>query len=100
MLLTGEFIPARRALELGLVNRVVPAGELDATFESLADRIAAMSPLVIRTGKRAFYEIDGLDEPAAYARAVSIMTENALYGDAQEGISAFLQKRPPRWSGS
>jgi enoyl-CoA hydratase/carnithine racemase len=100
MLLTGEPIPASRALELGLVNRVVPAGELDATIESLANRIEAMSPLVIRTGKRAFYAIEGLDEPEAYARAVPIMTENALYGDAQEGISAFLQKRAPRWSGS
>ncbi len=59
-----------------------------------------MSPLVVRTGKRAFYAIEGLDEPQAYDLAVPIMTENALYRDAQEGISAFLQKRPPRWSGS
>jgi enoyl-CoA hydratase/carnithine racemase len=100
MLLTGAPIPARRALELGLVNRVVPDGELDATIQALADTIAGMSPLVIRTGKRAFYEIEGLDEREAYARAVPIMTENALCHDAQEGISAFLQKRPPRWSGS
>jgi enoyl-CoA hydratase/carnithine racemase len=100
MLLTGEPISARRALELGLVNRVVPAKNLDSTIETIADTIAGMSPLVILTGKRAFREIDGLDEPEAYARAVPIMTENALYQDAQEGISAFLQKRPPRWSGS
>lgn len=100
MLLTGAPISARRGHELGLVNRVVPAGELDATVQSLARTIAGMSPLVIRTGKRAFYEIEGLDESAAYARAVPIMTENVLCHDAQEGISAFLQKRPPRWSGS
>jgi len=100
MLLTGAPIPARRALELGLINRVVPGEELDATIQALADTIAAMSPLVIQTGKRAFYEIDGLDEREAYARAVPIMTENALCQDAQEGISAFLQKRPPLWSGS
>ena len=100
MLLTGEPITARRALELGLVNRVVPIGELDATIQSLADTIIAMSPLVIRTGKRAFYAIEGLDERAAYARAVPIMTENALLPDAQEGITAFLEKRAPRWPGS
>lgn len=100
MLLTGAPIDARRALELGLINRVVPAGELDAAIRSLAETIAGMSPLVIRTGKRAFYEIEGLDESKAYAHAVPIMTENALCHDAQEGISAFVQKRPPRWSGS
>jgi enoyl-CoA hydratase/carnithine racemase len=59
-----------------------------------------MSPLVIRTGKRAFYEIEDLDEAAAYEKAVPIMTENALFHDAQEGIDAFLRKRPPRWSGT
>ena len=59
-----------------------------------------MSPLVIRTGKKAFYEIEGLDEPAAYEKAVPIMTENALFHDAQEGIDAFLRKRPPQWSGT
>ncbi len=100
MLLTGAPITARRALELGLVNRVVAADELDSTIQELAETIAGMSPLVIRTGKRAFREIEGLDEPEAYARAVPIMTENALYQDAQEGISAFLEKRTPRWSGS
>jgi enoyl-CoA hydratase/carnithine racemase len=100
MLLTGMPITARRAVELGLINRVVPADQLDSAVEELAGTIAGLSPLVIRTGKRAFYEIDGLDEREAYDRAVPIMTENALAGDAQEGISAFLEKRPPRWSGS
>jgi enoyl-CoA hydratase/carnithine racemase len=99
MLLTGEPIPARRALELGLVNRVVPAPELDAAVKYLTDKIAGMSPFVIGTGKRAFYEIEGLAEPDAYAKAVPVMTGNALHADAQEGISAFLQKRTPRWTG-
>jgi enoyl-CoA hydratase/carnithine racemase len=98
MLFTGAPITAQRACELGLVNRVVAAGELDATIKSFTDTIAAMSPAIIRTGKRAFYAIDGLDEPAAYEMAVPIMTENALHPDAQEGIDAFLHKRPPRWS--
>jgi enoyl-CoA hydratase/carnithine racemase len=100
MLLTGAPISARRAVELGLINRVVAAEELDSAVQGFAETIAAMSPLVIRTGKRAFYDIEGLDETEAYARAEPIMTENALYQDAQEGISAFLEKRPPRWSGS
>jgi enoyl-CoA hydratase/carnithine racemase len=100
MLLTGEPITAGRALELGLVNRVVPTSELDQAIAQLTGRITSMSPLVIGTGKRAFYEIEGLDEASAYARAVPIMTCNALYDDAREGITAFLQKRAAKWAGS
>jgi enoyl-CoA hydratase/carnithine racemase len=100
MLLTGAPINARRAYELGLVNRVVASDDLDVTIKIYTDTITAMSPLVIRTGKRAFYEIEGLDEPAGYEKAVPIMTENALFHDAREGIEAFLRKRPPRWSGT
>ncbi len=100
MLLTGEPIPAGRALELGLVNRVVPSGEMDAVIAQWTGIVLSMSPLVVRTGKHAFYEIEGLDEAAAYGRAVPIMTSNALYSDAQEGISAFLQKRAARWTNS
>jgi enoyl-CoA hydratase/carnithine racemase len=100
MLLTGSPITARRALELGLVNRVVPNADLDLEVKSFTDSIKAMSPLVIRIGKRAFYEIQELDEPAAYARAVPVMTGNARCNDAHEGISAFLEKRPPHWSGT
>lgn len=99
MLLTGEPIPASRAMELGLVNRVVPIEGLDEAVKSLTDRIASMSPHVIGIGKRAFYELEGLDEAEAYHRAVPIMTANAMADDAQEGISAFLQKRPPQWTG-
>jgi enoyl-CoA hydratase/carnithine racemase len=100
MLLTGTPISARRALELGLVNRVVSTSDLDIEIKSLTDAIVAMSPLVIRTGKRAFYDIEGRPEQDSYERAVPIMTQSALFGDAQEGITAFLRKRPPRWSGS
>ncbi|WP_406694999.1 enoyl-CoA hydratase [Singulisphaera sp. Ch08] len=99
MLLTGAAISAERALALGLVNRVVPAGELDAAIRELTGAILAMSPLAIRLGKRAFYELRDLDEPAAYARAVEVMTDNALRHDAQEGITAFLQKRKAVWTG-
>jgi enoyl-CoA hydratase/carnithine racemase len=100
MLLSGAPIPARRAFELGLVNRVVPSSELDAAIKSLTDTILAMSPLVLRIGKKAFYDLRGLDEADAYDQAVPIMLENALCHDAQEGIAAFLQKRQPSWSGT
>jgi enoyl-CoA hydratase/carnithine racemase len=97
MLLTAAPISARRALELGLVNRVVPGHELDAAVRSLADAILSMSSHVLGLGKRAFYELQGLDEATAYERATGIMVDNALCHDAQEGISAFFQKRAPQW---
>jgi enoyl-CoA hydratase/carnithine racemase len=97
MLMTGASISARRALELGLVNRVVPAFELDGAVQSLVDTILSLSPRVLGLGKRAFYQLQGLDEGAAYAQGTDIIVANAQIGDAREGISAFLQKRPPRW---
>ena len=99
MLLTGRPIPALRALELGLVNRVAPAAALDAAVQEFIDAILASSPLTVRLGKRAFYEQLALDEAAAYERAVAVMTENALSHDAQEGMRAFLQKRNAVWTG-
>jgi len=99
MLLTGVPISAHRALELGLVNRVVSKADLDQTVKGFTDTIASMSPLVIRTGKKAFYAIEGQDEAAAYDTAMPIMVENALFHDAQEGIDAFLRKRSPNWLG-
>ena len=99
MLLTGSPISAERALEVGLVNRVVPANQLDTVIQELTDAIIASSPLTIRIGKRAFYDQLNLDEAAAYERATRVMTDNAVKRDAQEGISAFLQKRPAQWTG-
>ena len=99
MLLTGRPISARRAFELGLVNRVVPADQLDAAVQEYVDAILASSPLTVRLGKAAFYEQLALDEASAYERATAVMTDNALRRDAQEGIAAFLHKRPPRWAG-
>ncbi len=100
MLLTGEAISAERALQLGLVNRVVPALELDAAVQHYVDALLASSPHVLRLGKRAFYQHLSLDEAAAYERATTVMTRNALCRDAQEGMAAFLQKRPPAWTGT
>lgn len=97
MLLTGKPISAQRAWELGLVNRVVPAEGLDAAVLEYANAIRASSPLTVRLGKAAFYELLPLTESAAYERASEVMTRNALCHDAQEGIDAFLGKRQPEW---
>jgi enoyl-CoA hydratase/carnithine racemase len=98
MLLTGHPISARRAYELGLVNRVVPADQLDAAVSELTSAIIASSAMTVRLGKTAFYDLLHLDEAGAYDRATCIMTENAVRPDAQEGMQAFLQKRPARWT--
>jgi enoyl-CoA hydratase/carnithine racemase len=99
MLFTGQPISAQRALELGLVNRVVPADRLDEAVRQLTDAILASSPLPVRLGKAAFYDQLALDEATAYVRATAVMTDNALRRDAQEGIAAFLGKRLPQWTG-
>ena len=99
MLLTGISISADRALELGLINRVVPVEDLDKAIQEFTIPILASSPMTIRMGKQAFYKQLNMDEPSAYECATKVMTENAIKHDAQEGISAFLQKRPANWTG-
>jgi len=99
MLLTGEMVDAKTAAEWGLVNRVVPAAELANETRKLAKRIADASSLVVAIGKQAYYTQIDLDQPKAYAYAKEVMTMNSLSADAQEGISAFLEKRPPCWKG-
>ena len=99
MLLTGCPIDARTAAEWGLVNRVVAADALETETRSLADRIASASGYTVATGKQAFYTQIDLDQHKAYAYAKEVMTTNALADDAQEGIGAFLEKRPPCWKG-
>jgi enoyl-CoA hydratase/carnithine racemase len=97
MLLTGNAISAQEALAAGLVNRVVPGDRLEEEAMKLARQIAGVSPAIISLGKRAFYEQIALDRPAAYAAAEKVMVKNALEDDAQEGMQAFLEKRPPKW---
>jgi enoyl-CoA hydratase/carnithine racemase len=99
MLFTGDLIDAATAREWGLVNRVVPADELDAATEDLAHRIIRASPYVIALGKRAFYAQEGCDERQAYGLACGVMVENAQAPDAAEGMRAFLEKRAPVWTG-
>jgi enoyl-CoA hydratase/carnithine racemase len=99
MLLTGKTISAQQALAWGLVNRVVAADRLDAAIKEFTDAICTSSSLTIRIGKQAFYDQLALDEASAYERATEVMTGNALCSDAQEGMSAFVQKRRPAWTG-
>jgi enoyl-CoA hydratase/carnithine racemase len=98
MLLTGTPIPAREAERIGLVNRVVPPGRLDAETLALARQIADASGDTLRLGKRAFYEQLTHDRPEAYRIAQSVMVKNVGAADAQEGMRAFLEKRPPQWT--
>ncbi len=99
MLLTGELFDARTAHAWGLVNGVVPAGELDAAVQRFTDIILARSPAAIRLGKEAFYQ--QVDRPlaAAYEVASETMACNLLLEDAAEGMDAFLQKRQAAWRG-
>ncbi len=99
MLMTGDVIDPATAAEWGLINMVVPAAELETTTRKLAGKIANASSLTVALGKEAFYAQIDLDQPKAYAYAKEVMSMNALAEDAQEGISAFLGKRQPCWTG-
>jgi enoyl-CoA hydratase/carnithine racemase len=99
MLVTGDFIDADTALRYGLVNRVVPAGELDRAVADLASRIASKSPVAVAAGKRLFYRQRDLDLGAAYDTATETMACNMMAEDVGEGIDAFMQKRRPVWKG-
>ncbi len=99
MLLTGDGIDARTAAEWGLVNRVVSADRLGAETRQLAGRIGEASDLVVALGKQAYYAQIDLDQPKAYAYAREVMSMNSLANDAQEGMSSFLEKRTPHWTG-
>ena len=99
MLLGGEMIDARSAVAHGLINRAVPDPDLEGAVADLAAGIIGKSPLTLKIGKEAFYrQIEmGLEE--AYAYASEVMTTNMLARDAEEGIDAFIEKRPPTWEG-
>ncbi|WP_344390528.1 enoyl-CoA hydratase-related protein, partial [Dietzia cercidiphylli] len=99
MLLTGETIDAATAVEWGLVNEAVPADRLRARVDELATRIADASPLTLQIGKQAFYRQIDLPQGEAYREMAETMATNAVTCDAQEGMTAFLDKRAPQWRG-
>ena len=99
MLLLGEMLEAGAARDYGLVNRVVPADHVMHEAMSMAETIASKSPLTVAIGKEAFYRQLELDLSGAYDYAADVMVRNMLARDAEEGINAFIEKRPPRWEG-
>jgi enoyl-CoA hydratase/carnithine racemase len=97
MALSGDVIDARTALDWGLVNRVVPPGQLDSAVQDLLERVTRGSALGKGIGKQALYAQIDLDQPKAYAYAIEVMAATSQLPDAREGMRAFLDKRKPRW---
>lgn len=100
LLLTGDAIDAAEAYRIGLINRVVPDGELHAATETLAARIAAKSPSTVAIGKAAYRRQRDLSPVEAYEHTAAVMVDNLATADAAVGIGAFLEKRTPTWAGT
>jgi len=98
MLLTGEMIDAEHAARIGLINRVIDPGRECGEAMALARRIASKSSYTVKIGKEAFYRQAEMSLAAAYRYASEVMVENMMARDAEEGICAFVDKRPPRWT--
>jgi enoyl-CoA hydratase/carnithine racemase len=97
MLLTGEPVPAAEARTIGLLNRVVPAGQERDAAIALAQKVALKSAYTVKLGKEAFYRQIEMSLADAYRYAAEVMTENMMARDAEEGIGAFIEKREPKW---
>ncbi|HUQ26233.1 MAG TPA: enoyl-CoA hydratase [Burkholderiales bacterium] len=95
MLLTGEPIGAAKALEWGLVNKVVPPQELDAAVAELAKNLAAKPPATVAAGKRAFYQQMDLGLAKAYELASGVIASSFAHEEGKSGMDAFIEKRPP-----
>ncbi|MEX0969206.1 MAG: enoyl-CoA hydratase [Paracoccaceae bacterium] len=98
MLTTGQFIDTDRAERVGLINRAVPYEVLDSETRALARVIADKRATVVKIGKEAFYAQRNMTPAQAYDYAGAVMVENMLLRDTEEGIAAFIDKRPPNWS--
>ncbi|WML28611.1 enoyl-CoA hydratase-related protein [Neobacillus sp. OS1-32] len=98
LLFTGDFMSAEEALQHGLVNKVVPAELLDEETERLAKQVTKQSLNIIELGKRQFYQQINMEDFQALHYATEVIALNSKHPDAQEGIRAFLEKRPPVWS--
>jgi len=99
MALTGDTVDAQTALEWGLVNRVVPADQLESATLDLLERATRGSAMSKAIGKQAFYTQLGMDQAQAYSYAVEVMAGTSQTADAQEGMASFLEKRPATWVG-
>ena len=97
MLLTGDYVDAKYAKEIGLINDCYPLQELENEVSKLAKKIASKSSLLIKIGKKAFYKQLEMPLKKAYSYTSEVMTENMMTLDAKEGIAAFLGKRNPKW---
>jgi enoyl-CoA hydratase/carnithine racemase len=94
---SGDVIDARTALDWGLVNKVVPAGQLDSATADLLERVTRGSAESKGIGKQALYAQIDLDQAKAYAYAVEVMAATSQLPDARENMHAFLEKRKPQW---
>ena len=99
MILTGEQVGAREAFEMGLVSTVVPRERLEAETTALATTLAAFSPTAVGLAKEAAFTIQDMDYGKSLRYLRELITLVGLSDDAREGIAAFFEKRPPRWTG-
>ena len=97
MLLTGDFIDAEKAKEIGLINNVVKKEDLLGEVKELAEKIASKSSMTVSIGKKAFYAQAEMNLSEAYKYTSQVMKDNLLNDDAKEGIDAFIEKRSPNW---
>jgi enoyl-CoA hydratase/carnithine racemase len=96
--LTGDLITAQRALEIGLINQVVPIGQLDEQIEALLGKLRAASPVAVRRGKQAIFAMETMAFAEALAFAEAQIALASRTADAEEGLAAFNERRKPRWA--
>jgi enoyl-CoA hydratase/carnithine racemase len=99
LMMTGRIISPEEALRLGAVSRVVTRAELDSVVDEIVTGLAAKSPAVMMLGRDAFDGVVGVHVDAALEHLQAGLTAVALTEDSREGVAAFIEKRPPRWTG-